>query len=109
MAPYLAARSPDADFPLMNFFHTAGFSPGTNLMRYDKLDREIDKARSELDRNRRTKTYHEIQKRLMEDLPAIPLFMMHYPTPYRAHLSGLPERDPVWGIDFYHVKIVESR
>ena len=109
VAPYLASRSPDADFPLMNFFHTAGFSPGTNLMRYNKCDMDIDKARGELDKNKRIQTYHEIQKKLMEDLPAIPLFMMHYPTAYRSHLTGLPERDPGWGIDFYHIRFIETK
>jgi peptide/nickel transport system substrate-binding protein len=108
-ALYLASRSPDADFPLTNFFHTAGFSPGTNLMRYNKLDKEIDEARGEMDGNKRLKMYQAIQKRLMEDLPAIPLFVMHYPTPYRSHIAGLPDRDPVWGIDFYPVHLLQKK
>jgi ABC-type transport system substrate-binding protein len=78
-------------------------------MRYNKCDMDIDKARGELDKNKRIQTYHEIQKKLMEDLPAIPLFMMHYPTAYRSHLTGLPERDPGWGIDFYHIRFIETK
>jgi peptide/nickel transport system substrate-binding protein len=30
---YMPVRVPDADIPLTNVFHSAGFSPGTNLMR----------------------------------------------------------------------------
>ena len=41
--------------------------PGLNVMRYNKLDREIDEARRELDENRRQKMYYTIQKQLMED------------------------------------------
>ena len=49
--------------------------------------------------------YHEIQKKLMEDLPAIPLFGQKFPTAYRPNIAGLPpdNRDPVWGIDAYPI------
>ena len=67
------ARIPDADTPLTRFFHGAVPPPGLNLARYNKLDREINEAREELDQTKRLKMYHEIQKKLMEDLPAIPL------------------------------------
>jgi peptide/nickel transport system substrate-binding protein len=97
---YLPVRTPDADIPLVNFFHSAGVSPGPNLARYDKVDKEITAARAETDPAKRRKMYHEIQKRLMEDLPAIPLFMMAYPTPHVKTLAGIPDRDPVWYFDF---------
>jgi len=110
MTLYLPVRVPDADIPLTNFFHSAGFPPGANVMRYNKLDREIDEARRELDPTKRKEMYHAIQKRLMEDLPAIPLFMMQYPTPYRSSvIGGMPEMDPVWGFDFYPIHFVEKK
>ena len=106
----LPVRIPDADFPLMNFFHSASFSPGTNLARYDKLDKEINGARAELDPGKRKNMYHEIQKKLMEDLPFAPLFMMNYPTPYQPKVwAGLPDRDPVWGFDFYSLHFVDNK
>lgn len=110
MTLYLPVRVPDADIPLVNFFHSAGFPPGANVMRYNNLDREIDEARGEVDKTKRQKMYHAIQKRLMEDLPAIPLFMMQYPTPYRPHvIAGIPHIDPVWGFDFYSIHFVEKK
>ena len=110
MTLYLPVRIPDADIPLSQFYHSAGFPPGPNVMRYNKLDREIDEARRELDPNKRKELYHAIQKRLMEDLPAIPLFMMQYPTPYRPDvITGIPDMDPVWGFDFYPIRFVEKK
>ncbi len=110
MCPYLAVRSPDADIPLTQFFHSAGFSPGYNMMRYNKLDKEIDAARRELDEAKRRKMYQAIQKQLMEDLPAIPLFMMNYPVACRSHIAGLPEdRDPIHGLYFYPMHFVGKK
>jgi peptide/nickel transport system substrate-binding protein len=101
---------PDADVPLTNFFHSSGFSPGRNLARYDKLDKEINAARENLDPKKREKMYQEIQKKLMEDLPILPLYMMPYPTPYQPKVwAGLPDRDPVWGFDFYHFHFVDKK
>ena len=109
MCLYVVTRSPDADYPLTNFFHSAGFSPGVNLARYNQLDREIDEARKELDETKRLKIYHEIQKKLMEDLPSIPLFMMHFPTACRPYIAGFPDRDPLWAIYFYPIHFVEEK
>ena len=106
---YLPVRPPDADIPLVNFFHSAGFSPGANLARYDKVDKEITAARGETDQAKRRKSYHDIQKKLMEDLPAIPLFMMAYPTPHVKNLAGIPDRDPVWYFDFYHFYFTDKK
>jgi len=104
---FMPARIQDADSPLTSFFHSAGFTPGFNLARYNKLDREIDEARRELDQTKRLKMYHEIQKRLMEDLPAIPLANYRHPCGHRPTVSGLPDKDPIWGIDFYSLQIKE--
>ena len=42
-------RIPDTDLPLTIFYHGVGFSPGINIMRYNKLDKEIDQARVDID------------------------------------------------------------
>jgi hypothetical protein len=34
ISQYLAVRTPDADVPLVNFFHSAGFWPGQNLAQW---------------------------------------------------------------------------
>jgi len=103
-------RVPDADIPLTQLFHSAGFSPGYNgLMRYSKLDKEIDEARTEMDPGKRQRMYNAIQRQLMEDLPAIPLFMKPYLTAYWPHVSGIPDIDPTFGIDFYHLQLMEKK
>ena len=65
--------------------------------------------RYEFDPNKRMKMYQGIQKKLMEDLPAIPLFMVHYLCYQRPHVAGIPDRDPVWGIDLCPIHFVEKR
>ncbi len=46
----------------------------------------------------------------MEDLPAVPLFMMQYPTPYRPDVvAGFPDMDPIWGFDFYPIRLLEKK
>jgi peptide/nickel transport system substrate-binding protein len=109
MSLLLTSRTPDADVPLTQFYHSSGFSPGLNVARYDKLDKEINEARGEVDSNKRLKIYQAIQKKLMEDLPAIPLFMMPFPSPHRADLRGFPEQDPVYGFDFYRLYYEEKK
>jgi peptide/nickel transport system substrate-binding protein len=106
---YLPVRPPDADLPLTSFFHSSSFSPGLNMMHYNKLDKEIEEARVETNPEKRKRIYQEIQKRLMEDLPAVPLFMIHYPTLYRPQIMGLPDRDPVWGIYFYPIHLTGQK
>ena len=78
-------------------------------MRYDRLDREIDEARSERDPQRPLKLYQEIQRKLMEDLPAVPLFMVQYGCYQRPSVVGLPDRDPVWAIDSYPIHFVDGK
>ena len=105
----LPSLQPDADFPLMRYYHTSAFSPGINVSKYDKLDELIEKARKERDEKKRLENYFQIQKRLMEDLPVIPLMMMIYPIPYKSHISGVAERDFIWGLDFYPMHFVEKQ
>ena len=108
-AHILPAYQPDADFVMMRFFHSTAFSPGINVSRYDKIDDLIGKAQSEMNKKKRLDYYFQIQHKLMEDLPVIPLMMIDYPTAYRSHLSGVPEYDNVFGIDFYPVHFLEKK
>jgi peptide/nickel transport system substrate-binding protein len=102
-------RPPDADPILTSFYTSAGFSPGINFMRYNKLDKEIAEAREEMDKTKRQRMYYEIQKRLMEDLPGIPLCMMYYPLAYQPNIGGLQDRDPMQAIDFYRIHFVDEK
>lgn len=107
MTIYNQARIPDADGPLTNLFHSASFPPGRNMARYDKLDKEIEEARGELNPSKRLKMYQEIQKKLMEDLPLIPLVKNIRGVAYRANVAGVPDRDPVYGPDIYRLYFKE--
>jgi len=58
---------------------------------------------------KRLKLYHEIQKKLMEDLPCIPLFMRNYASAHRAHITGLPNRGPALGFDFNRIRFTGEK
>ncbi|RPJ38792.1 MAG: ABC transporter substrate-binding protein, partial [Deltaproteobacteria bacterium] len=107
MSLLFPTRHPDAHFPLVDFFSSAGFSPGLNLARYDKVDKEIEVASKEMDPQKRQKIYDEVQKRIMEDLPVIPLFMLPHPCAHSPKITGFPSVDFVWGYDFYNLRLVE--
>lgn len=107
MSLLFPTRHPDAHFPLVDFFSSAGFSPGLNLARYDKVDDKIATAKKEMDPQKRQKIYQEIQKTIMEDLPVVPLFMLPHPCAHSPKITGFPSIDYVWGYDFYNLRFVE--
>jgi len=104
-----SSLQPDADFHLMRHYHSSSFPPGLNFSRYDKIDDPIDKARAERNENKRLEYYSQLQKKLMEDLPDIPLLMQDYPAAYRNYISGVSEREFVWGFDVYHFSMGEKK
>jgi peptide/nickel transport system substrate-binding protein len=99
----------DADQHLTLYYHSASFSPGFNVAKYDKIDDLIEKARTEIDPKKRLQIYHQIQVKLMEDVPTIPLLSMHMPIPYKANIAGIPERDCNWGFDYYQLHFVDKK
>lgn len=101
---YLPSRSPDPDIPLTQFFHSGSKPPGLNITRYGALDKEIEAARYETNDARRLELYRQIQVKLMEDLPAIPIAMVAYPVAYSNGIAGIPDMDPIWGLDFTQLK-----
>jgi hypothetical protein len=42
-------------------------------------------------------------KKLMEDLPAVPLFMMYYATPHNPKVTGLEDRSGFWGYYWWYI------
>ena len=105
----LPSLQPDADFPMMRYYHSSAFSPGLNVSKYDKIDDLIEKARMDKNEKNRLDFYYQIQKKLMEDVPSIPLMMMIYPIPYKSYLAGIAERDYIWGLDFYPFHFVGKK
>lgn len=100
---YLPVRSPDPDIPLTQFIHSSSIGtpdrPGPNATKYKALDDLIEEARYETDDARRQELYAQIQRKISEDVPVIPLSM--YPTlaAHTERLKGMPELDPIW--DYY--------
>ena len=101
----MPSRQPDADFVLRAFYHSASFSPGFNVCRYDKIDDLIEKGRVEQDEKKRKEIYREIQRKWMEDVPGIPLLMRPSSALIKSHFTNIPEWDPLYGIDVYRLKI----
>ena len=99
----------DADQHLTLYYHSASFSPGFNVSKYDKIDDLIEKARTESDPQKRLQMYYQIQKKMMEDVPTIPLLSMHMPIPYKANIDGIPERDCNWGFEYYYLHFVDKK
>lgn len=104
LSMHLDARMAGAQAHLNNYLSSDGFPPGPNLSWYDKSDKEIKEAGREKNDAKRLKMYHDIQKKLMEDLPHIPLYMCLYPGAFRSHLTGLPDRAAMFGYDYYYVR-----
>jgi peptide/nickel transport system substrate-binding protein len=106
---YISSIQPDADFPLMRFWHSSAFSPGFNMSRYSNVDDLIEKARMELNEKKRLEYYYQIQKKMMEDVPAVPLMMMIYPVAYKINISGVAEREFIFGVDLYPLHFVDQK
>ena len=106
---FITLLQPDADFPLMRFYHSSAFSPGLNMCKYDKIDDLIEKARREQNEKKRLEYYHQVQKRMMEDVPTVPLMMMIYPIAYKSIISGVAEWDCVFGVDFYSLDFLDKK
>src|SRR5436190_119137 len=56
-------------------------------------------ARRELDPKKREQTYQETQRKIMSDLPIIPLIMQPERMVHTAKLKGMPTLEPLWGLD----------
>ncbi len=72
---YSGMREPDADPWLTQFFHSSNFPPGTNFSHYKAADALIDQARAEMDLKKRSDLYVRIQRMILEDAAALPLYI----------------------------------
>jgi peptide/nickel transport system substrate-binding protein len=77
--PFMMAKwspLPDPDFLLTSQFHTKNQGKGGNVCFYSnpKVDDLLDKARVEVDRQKRRELYREVQKIILEDAPWVFLY-----------------------------------
>jgi peptide/nickel transport system substrate-binding protein len=83
------ARSTDPDSILSGNLHSDAIPPnGSNFSHYDANDGLIDAGRRELNLDLRRRIYAEIQKRIAEDVPVIPLINTTQVIAHRAQLKG---------------------
>jgi ABC-type transport system substrate-binding protein len=66
---------PDPDLLLRDVFHSKNIPPGgLNCSRYDGVDQLIDQGGSEMNKEKRTQIYAQIQKKMAQDVPAAVLY-----------------------------------
>jgi len=84
------ARPGDPDLFFRDVFHSEAVPPyGSNFFRYRDADALIDAGRITIEERRREQIYVALQRKLMTDLPIIPLFYRHYELAYRAPIVSM--------------------
>ena len=76
--------------------------PQVLMMKYN-LEADLIPARRELDPKKREQMYHEIQRKLMRDVPMIPLMVRPEAILHSPKLQGMRSLEPVWGLDITHL------
>jgi ABC-type transport system substrate-binding protein len=66
-------RDTDPNNFVQEVFHTSQFPPGSNAAYYDEVDDLIEAGASEPDLEAREAIYVELQQKIQEDVPGIPL------------------------------------
>ena len=117
-AAYLAARGAgtphvvitgvtgpaDPDQPLWNLLHSSSFPPGLNTARYKGIDELLESAQIELDRPKRLALYRQMQQKLREDVPIVPLYNDMLFAASRASVKNFAP-DPQFTMNAYTVTV----
>ncbi len=120
-AAYLAARGAgtpatvitgvtgpaDPDAPLWTLLHSASFPPGLNTAHYRGVDSLLESAQTELDRSKRLAIYRQVQEKIREDVPVIPLYDDVLFAAARNTVKGF-KPDPQFTIWLYWVTLEKS-
>ncbi|MBI4528530.1 MAG: ABC transporter substrate-binding protein [Deltaproteobacteria bacterium] len=96
--PHLRPPDPDMIFHLM--FHSKGSSNATG---YRSEDENIEKARVEMSPDKRKAMYVQLQKKLVEDSPTVPLFYLKVLVARKPYVKGHPVDllNGFWGYSTY--------
>lgn len=95
-AIHCCVRQPDPDIWLTDAFTPTG---GALTVTKYNLEADLIPARRELDPKKREQMYHEIQRKLMREVPMIPLMMRPESMVHVPKLQGMPSLEPIWGLD----------
>lgn len=81
----------DPDEYLREIFHQKGWR---NYVGYEnsEIDAELEKAVAEMDLEKRVKMYHEIQNKILEDMPAIPCFCSNIHNLSSKEIEGFVQK-----------------
>lgn len=91
----LTLRTINLDFPdpsiVFNFVFDSEMIGGANFARYRnrEVDQLIGRADRSLDSAERTALYQQAQRRVMADLPTVPLFQYDWQRVERRELQGI--------------------
>lgn len=93
-------RQPDPDLLL-----SALFTPRGGVMNVSKynLESELVGPRRETDPRLREQMYQELQRKVMRDVPIVPLILQPERDTHVGNLKGLPSREALYGLDFTQV------
>jgi peptide/nickel transport system substrate-binding protein len=95
-AIHCCVRQPDPDIWLTDAFTPIG---GALTVTKYNLEADLIPARRELDPKKREQMYHEIQRKIMRDVPMVPLMMRAESMMHSPKLLGMPMLEPIWGLD----------
>ncbi|MBI4278689.1 MAG: ABC transporter substrate-binding protein [Armatimonadetes bacterium] len=86
-------RPPDPDVYFSTGWYGPSAPPGQAFTFYDGADRMIDQARSEVDDRRRRALVEQVQRRIAEDVPGLPIYyafsMVAMHPKVKGHLVGI--------------------
>jgi peptide/nickel transport system substrate-binding protein len=80
-------RPPDPDEVFSNVLHSKG---PVNGSAYRAMDKEIERAKAEMSPEKRKAMYVQLQKKVMEDCPTIPLFHLKVVVARKPYVKGHP-------------------
>lgn len=97
----------DPDQILSEQFHSDNFPPGGNQSFYSAVDELIEAQRSAVDPENRREILVQIQNRIAEDVPEIPMFVPIYVTAYRDYVVGDIPNHIHWMTFFEAIEITD--
>ncbi len=80
-------RPPDPDEIFSYLLHSKA---STNVTGYMAMDKEIERAQAEMSPDKRKAMYVQLQKKVMEDCPMIPLFNLKVVVASKPYVKGHP-------------------
>jgi peptide/nickel transport system substrate-binding protein len=81
-------RPPDSDFVFTSLFHSSEFPPGFNSSYYSAADKLIEEGRRITDPGRRAALYERLAQKVIDDAPAVPLFVQIVVVAMRKNVKG---------------------